>query len=166
MYELKKLHSDAIPHALAKAERYRLLNEAREAESICRDILAVDPGNLEARITLILALSDQFDHRGPAAWADAQSELRSVQDPYRQAYYRGILHERRAKSHTRRRRPGTEQAAFADFKVAMTSFEEAASLAPPGDDDAILRWNSCARILNADPSLTHEADEPVGGAYE
>jgi hypothetical protein len=45
MSELKSLHKDAIPAALGKAERYRLLNEPGEAESICLDILHVDPEN-------------------------------------------------------------------------------------------------------------------------
>jgi len=50
MAELKRLHKDAIPAALEKAERYRLLNEPGEAESICLDILAVDPDNQRALI--------------------------------------------------------------------------------------------------------------------
>ena len=61
MFELKPLHSDAVQAALARAERYRLLNEPSEAESICLDILAVDPDNQPARIMLLLSLTDQFD---------------------------------------------------------------------------------------------------------
>ena len=56
MYELKPLSREAIPAALEKAHRYRLLNEALEAESICRDILAADPVNQEATVTLLLAI--------------------------------------------------------------------------------------------------------------
>ena len=37
---LKPLHKDAIKGALAKAERYRLLNEPAEAESICLDAVS------------------------------------------------------------------------------------------------------------------------------
>ena len=61
MAELKQLHKDAIPAALEKAERYRLLNEPGEAESICLDILAVDPDNQRAIITLLLAFTDRFE---------------------------------------------------------------------------------------------------------
>ena len=61
MPELKQLHKDAIPAALEKAERYRLLNEPGEAESICLDILAVDPDNQRAIITLLLAFTDRFE---------------------------------------------------------------------------------------------------------
>jgi hypothetical protein len=50
MYELKPLSREAIPAALEKAYRYRLLNEPLEAESICRDILEADPENQEATV--------------------------------------------------------------------------------------------------------------------
>ena len=59
MFELKPLSKDAIAGALAKAERYRLLNEASEAESICLDVLNIDPANQDALVTLLLALTDQ-----------------------------------------------------------------------------------------------------------
>jgi len=61
MSELKQLHKDAIPAALEKAERYRLLNEPGEAESICLDVLTVNPDNQRAIIVLLLALTDRFD---------------------------------------------------------------------------------------------------------
>ncbi len=60
MFALKPISPDSLEGAMAKAERYRLLNEPNEAESICRDILEVDPANREARISLILALTDEF----------------------------------------------------------------------------------------------------------
>jgi len=63
MFELKRLSPDAIPAALERVERYRLLNESRCAESIRRDVLAVDPGNTQAGIGLILSLTDQFSER-------------------------------------------------------------------------------------------------------
>ena len=73
-FEFKVLSLDAVPRALEKAVRYRLLNEPSEAESICLDVLEVDPDNEEAIATLVLALTDQFDHdagavrrAGPAA---------------------------------------------------------------------------------------------------
>jgi len=48
MFELKRLSTAAIPAALVKAERYRLLNEPDEAQSICEDVLHADPDNFEA----------------------------------------------------------------------------------------------------------------------
>ena len=43
MFELKRLSADAIPAALEKALRYRLLNDPAEAESICHDVLRIVP---------------------------------------------------------------------------------------------------------------------------
>jgi len=42
MFDLKPLSKNAIPAALAKAERYRLLNEPMQAASICEDVLRVE----------------------------------------------------------------------------------------------------------------------------
>ena len=161
MIELKRLHPDALSRALAKAERYRFLHEAREAESICRDILAVEPDHVEAMETLILALTDQFPHRLGAVWNEARSLADALPDAYVRAYFRGILHERRAKTHLKLHRAGAFRAAHDDFRAAMEAFEEAAASAPAGDDSALLRWNTCARILNENPSMTAaSADEP------
>ena len=57
MFELKPISTAAIPRAVAKAERYRLLNEPQEAESICRDVLRVDEDNQEVLTMLLLALT-------------------------------------------------------------------------------------------------------------
>ena len=54
MFKLKPLHPNAVPAALAKAERYRLLNEPLEAESICRDILRLEPDNHAALVVWVL----------------------------------------------------------------------------------------------------------------
>ena len=155
MFELKRLHMNAIPGALAKAERYRLLNEAREAESIARDILAVDPGNHEAHVLLILVLTDQFPHRLAETWTEAKALVGSLRDPYASAYYRGILHERRAKAALKAGRLGFRHGVYEDLRSAMEYFEKAASCAPEGDDAAILRWNTCARLI-----MRHESVEP------
>ena len=64
MIELKKLPTESIPAALEMARRYRLLNEPDAAESICLDILVVDPRHQETLITLLLALTDKFSHSG------------------------------------------------------------------------------------------------------
>jgi len=166
MFELKRLHKDALPAAMAKAERYRLLNEAREAESICRDVLAVDPGREDAMVLLILALSDQFIHRLGPTWSEARALAASLKDAYARSYYDGILHERRAKAHMKSGRAGARHGAYNDFRHAMERFEEAASAAPSGDDSALLRWNTCARILNDDPSIMPAPDSTTPAMLE
>jgi len=78
MVEPKLISPAGIPAALEKAIRYRLLNEPLEAESICRDVLAVDPENQEAMVTLLLALTDEFDKELAGALTDAQSLLPKI----------------------------------------------------------------------------------------
>src|SRR5215472_6620185 len=100
MFNLKPISKDAIPRALEKAERYRLLNEPKEAESICLDILAVDAENQQALITLLLALTDQFEASSPQSGlrARARGILPRLQGEYERTYYAGIIHERKARS--------------------------------------------------------------------
>ncbi len=160
MFELKPLHPEAIPAALAKAERYRLLNEASEAESICLDVLHVDPDNQQALIVMLLAITDQFADAGTTgAVARAQALLSRLRDPYERAYYAGIICERRAKARANQAGPHFGAMAYDWFREAMAWFEKAEAIRPPGNDDAILRWNTCARILMRDPHLKPAVEE-------
>ena len=161
-FELKPLSRDAIPAALEKAHRYRLLNEPSEAESICRDILAVDPENQDALVTLFLALTDQFDDRLTAAVEQARDVLPRLRDEYSRLYYGGILCERRAKAHLKRGGPVAGHSAYEFLLQAMDHFEKAAAVRPPANDAAILRWNACARMLMQHPDLAPEAE----GAFQ
>jgi len=106
-FELKKLSKAAIPAALGRAERYRLLNEPALAESICQDILVVEPDNRQAIALLILALSDQFIENIVDNLDHAWSLLSRLNDEYLQAYYQGILFERQARVYMRRAAPGS-----------------------------------------------------------
>ncbi len=148
MAELKPLSRQAIPRALEKAERYRLLNEPVEAESICLDVLATDPGNQTALVTMLLALTDQFDDGALRVAARAQEVLKDLRDEYERAYYSGIVSERRAKAQLKRGGPGSGYTAYESFREAMRFYEKAEKIRPPGNDDAVLRWNTCARILD------------------
>src|SRR5216683_3645591 len=98
MFELKPLSKDAIPAALDKAMRYRLLNEPGEAESICHDVLRIDPDNQQALVILLLALTDRFGKGYAVGITQAQEILRRLQNEYERAYYTGIFSERRAKA--------------------------------------------------------------------
>src|SRR3982751_4462301 len=102
MFELKALHQDAIPAALEKAERYRLLNEPGAAESICLDVLAVEPDHQEALITLLLSITDQFDEDTAAKVRRARAVVPRLTDGYKRAYYAGLIEERHAKALLRR----------------------------------------------------------------
>ena len=145
-FELKPLSSEAVPRALAKAERYRLLNEPREAESICLDALEREPANQEALKMLLLALTDQFGHEEvPSTIAEASKIVARLRDDYDRAYYTGIIYERRAKAHVQ-----DAGRAFEWLREAMRWYEQAEAIRPPGNDDAVLRWNTCARLIMRD----------------
>ena len=164
MYELKPLSKEAIPAALAKAERYRLLNESEMAESICEDILGTDPQNQQALVTLILAVTDQFrDHGLGEHTARARALVPQLGSDYDRVYYSGIICERRAHAHLARGAPGGGQIAYSWFADAMELFEQAMTIRPPGNDDAVLRWNACARTLDRHPEIAPRAEEPTFG---
>ena len=153
MFDLKPLRREAIPAALEKAERYRLLNEPQEAESICLDVLAVDAKNQQAIVMLLLALSDQFEGRLGAAFEQARKLLERLPDEYSRTYYEGLLCERRAKAHHKQGNPSAGNVAFEWFRRAMECYERAERIRPAGNDDPILRWNTCARLLERHPEL-------------
>ena len=159
MFQLKTLTQEAIPAALEKAQRYRMLDEPLEAESICLDVLAVDPKNGDALVTLILALTDQFQYRFTETFDPARALLDSLPDDYNRAYYRGIIFERCAKASLKQSAPGSGFAAYDLFREAMESYEKAEKLRPRSNDDAILRWNTCARYLNRHPEVQSEPVE-------
>jgi hypothetical protein len=162
MYKLKTLSKEAIPAALKMAERYRLLGEALEAESICRDVLKADPDNQDALIMLFLSLTDAFKRQLNPNFSRAQDVLEQLNDRYCSAYYNGILCERRAKVHLERGEPGSGRLAYEWFHKAMDYYENALVFCSPGNQDALLRWNTCARVLMRQPGLLTPPMEDTG----
>ena len=164
-FELKTLSPEAVSRALAKAERYRLLQEPVEAESICLDALQVEPENHEALVTLLLALTDQFAEDRPLAVAEAFQVVARLDDPYDHAYYCGIVWERRAKALLHRGGMGSGPQVYAFLREAMTWYERAEAIRPAGNDDPLLRWDTCARLIMRDQRLTppvaDERGEPL-----
>lgn len=158
MHHLKPLSRDAIHAALAKAERYRLLNEPGEAESICLDVLDVDPANQAAQVALLLSLTDQFGV-DPGAYGRARALVPGLSGEYERAYYAGIVAERRAKAQLATAGHAAVHGVHDWLLEAMTHFEEAERLRPAGNDDALLRWNACARFLMQHPELRPLAQE-------
>jgi tetratricopeptide (TPR) repeat protein len=161
MFELKRLSTTGIPAAIAKAERYRLLNEPGEAESICLDILEVDPENREVLVMLLLSLTDQFAEGRRDGVAEARALVPRLADEYDRAYYSGIIAERLGKTRLHAQAPGASSMAYELFKEAMSWYEKAEAIRPPGNDDPILRWNTCARILMRTPGLGPAGEEWV-----
>jgi hypothetical protein len=147
MFELKSLTREAIPAALEKAHRYRLLNEPEQADSICQDVLRLDPDNQEALTTLLLALTDRFVGPRPVSSRLARELLPRLKGAYEQEYYAGLIDEREGIAWLRSEKPRAGSAAYECFRSAMAHYEKAEAVRPTANDDALLRWNSCARMI-------------------
>ncbi len=150
--KLKKLSKRAIPKAIDRAMRYRLLNDPALAESICLDVLAIAPENQQALYTLILALTDQCGTQVYCVGNNrAEDFIEQLTDEYERFYLTGLLHERKAKASLSKRMAGTT--AYQLFREAMEWYEKAEPLRPRGNDAVILRWNTCLRIIQNNRSL-------------
>ncbi|MBC8291197.1 MAG: hypothetical protein H8E37_12865 [Planctomycetes bacterium] len=154
MFELKPLSREAIPAAMARVERYRLLNEPRSAASICRDVLQVEPDHHEAQIHLILSLTDQFPET-MQVFQEARDAAAALGAEYDREYYSGIVCERRAYAQLGRGAPGSGCVVYEQLRDAMDAYDRAEKVRPPENDDAILRWNTCARVI-----MDHENIRP------
>mgnify|MGYP000016117630 CR=1 FL=1 len=159
MFELKPISAQSVPEALSKVERYRLLNESWLAESICLDILRVEPDNQAALVALLLSRTDQFPQG--VAPSSAREVVRQLRDPYDRAYFSGLICEREASTTLRRGSPFAGYEAYDSLREAMDWFEKAEALRPPENDDAILRWNTCARMLMRNSTLRARPEEKV-----
>ena len=159
-FDLKPISRGAIPAALEKAHRYRLLGQPLQAESICLDVLQVDGANAEAVVTLFLALTDQFGRHLQPSFDRARELLPRLPDAYHRLYYEGILCERRGKAHFRSGSPLAGAMAFEWLEMAMNLYERAEAVRPAGDDDAVLRWNSCARMVMANERIRPPVSDP------
>lgn len=147
MSELKALSSEAIPKALERAERYRLLSEPEDAESICLDILEIAPDNQPALELLLLSRTDQLDGGDPRTLERARRVLPRLASEYDRCYYGGLICERQAKRLLHRRGQRGHEAAYDWLRYALEEYEQAIELRAAGDDEAILRWNTCVRLM-------------------
>jgi hypothetical protein len=75
------------------------------------------------------------------------SAVEQIKGDYERAYYAGIIWERLGHAYIRQGGAGGGASAYHPLREAMTHYERAIEFAPPGNDDAILRWNTCARVI-------------------
>jgi len=162
-FKLKPLSKDGVESALAKAETYRLLNQPRLAESICLDVLEIDPGNQKASVFLLLALTDQFGQSSSAASKRAQDIASQLKDEYARLYYTGIIRERLGSVRLASDIPGSEFDAYEWYIEAMDFYEKADAVnKDQRNDDPVLRWNTCARTIMQYNLIERPADEGSG----
>ncbi len=145
-FSIRRIHPAAVPAALEKAGVYRLLNEPEQAESICLDILAIDPAHQEALTVLIMALTDQFPSRADLV-ARARARVAELHGEYERLYFNGLVFEREARAHLSRGL--SARFAHALFLDAIGFYERAEAIRPANNDDPILRRNGCLRTLSA-----------------
>ncbi|MFG0258303.1 MAG: hypothetical protein ACF8GE_10415 [Phycisphaerales bacterium JB043] len=150
-FQLRPISHTNTQRAREKAFRYRLLNQPLLAESICRDILAVDRDDQDALRVLILSITDQFALHGVQQADEAVALLDRLDSEYDRLYYRGVIIERKAMAQWARNLPGDRVHDM--LREAMDCFERAERVSSDDNDDAILRWNTCVRILKKNPSL-------------
>ncbi len=163
-FKLKPISKEAIPRAIQKAERYRLIDQSWAAESICRDILEIDPANQQVLVMFVLALTDQLADDHGHIMRLVQETLPRIADAYQRAYYTGIASERSAQALLHRGGMGSGPIAYDALRDAMTWYEKAEAIRPAGNDDSILRWNTCARLISGNSQLvphTESAYEPA-----
>ena len=156
MFQLKPISRESIPAAIEKAERYRLLNEPLLTESICLDILEADPQHDKALIILLLAITDQFNSSSGDV-NRARQLIPRLQNEYEKNYYAGIICEREGMAIFSKGKMGS-RFAHEWLREAMEFFEKAEAIRPPGNDDALLRWNTCARIIEKNRLVPREED--------
>lgn len=157
--ELKRLHPDSIDSAIKRAERYRLLNEPFQAESICLDVLECSPGNQEALVLLLLSRTDQFGDKSGVHIDDARALLPKLWSEYDRFYYAGIICERWGRANLRENHPGSGPTAYDWLRQAMAWYEKAEPLREKENDDPVLRWNACARLIERQGHLRPPHDE-------
>ena len=145
-FELKKIRRGSVGRALDKARKYRDLNDPIQAESICLDILELEPDNEEARVQLILAMSERFaGKRNSPRKADIFAECDKLGDEYTRLYFKGLVTEREGLAYLERGHASVF--AYEGLRDAMDLYEAAEKLSPEDNDDAVLRWNACVRAI-------------------
>ncbi len=147
VFELKPLSKEGIESSLDKAEHYRLLNQPRLAESICLDVLLITPEDQRASVVLLLSLTDQFGESASKTANQALSIAKSLKDEYARIYYTGIVHERQGATSLKSGTPGSDFDAYEWYREAMEFYEKADAINRDGNNDPVLRWNTCARII-------------------
>ena len=108
------------------------------------------------------SFTDQFLEELADNVRRARDVLPRLTDEYERVYYTGIIIERRARAQLHRGALGSADVASEGFREAMRWYERAEGMRPSGNDEAILRWNTCARLLGRhERANVHREYEPA-----
>jgi hypothetical protein len=149
MFKLKPISKEAIPSAIDRAKRYRLLNQPWHAESICRDVMSTEPDNQQNLIILVLAITDQFtSEKRSKGINDVLPIIEQLKDLYQKEYASGIVYERQAWAALNRGGPRAGYIAYYHLLDAMEYYERSQKSHPDKNEESVLRWNTCARMIS------------------
>ena len=162
MADFKLISRDAVPLALEKAERYRLLNEPAQAESICLDVLAVDPENQQVLVMLILALTDQFQTGPSDCLRQAEALVPRLHGEYERAYYSGIILERAAMPAPHWEGQGARRLLTSGFAGRWTSSNKPNGFVPRATTTPFFAGIAVSAFASATSSTRAEGDVPAG----
>jgi hypothetical protein len=95
-------------------------------------------------VTLLLAFTDQFGQNTSRAVKQAEEIVNRLKDQYEKVYYTGIIHERQGNAALA---AGHDFDAYEWYLEAMELYEKADAIHPEGNNDSILRWNTCVRTI-------------------
>ena len=146
-FDLKPLDKGAIPNSIDRAKQYRALNQPWHAESICRDVLAVDPENQQNLIILFLAITDQFgSEKRTKKISDAEVLLDQLKDGFQKDYAKGIMYERLASAALNMGGVRSGYIAYYHLLDALNWYDKSAK-SPEKSQESVLRWNTCVRMI-------------------
>ena len=165
-YELKRISSAAFRRRCRRRSGTGSSTTPPPPRASASTCCEVDPRNQEALVTLLLAITDQLAEAPAEGTRRAQELLPRLDDEYKRMYYAGIICERCAKAHLRRGAMGAGEVAYHWFRQAMDWYEKAEARRAAGNDEAILRWNTCARILARDGHIRPRVEEPAAPGSE
>jgi len=165
MFELKAIAEGDASQALALAEASRAAGDADVSESICLDLLELEPDNQEALVLLLLARTDQFKRGLPRSVERAREVLPRLSGEYERAYYGGMICERQARYVLGQRGKRSGFVAYDWFRYAMELYEESARLAPE-KLESTFRYNSCVRTIERNRHCQPDDDDAMEHGIE
>ena len=148
--DFKNLESADLDAALAAAQASWAELRAEETESICLDILELDP-NHRSTLDLLLRCRIELLKKGlPQSVARAQELIPQLDSDFDQAFYSGMIREAQARYLLEKRGRATSGVAYSWFRHAMDDFAAASNL-DAGRVEPKLHWNACLRTLENNP---------------
>jgi len=123
-------------------------------------VLTVAPGDREATITLLLSLTDQFTSPRGSRVREATKLVETLEDEYDRIYYAGMVCERRGLASLTKAGPGSGPIAYDWLRRAMDHYQNADEVGPDGNEEALLRWNTCVRVIMREAQIRPLPDDP------